>query len=70
MAEMGKLLVLVGAVVAVTGLALVLGGRFGLGRLPGDLSFAVGSGRVYLPLATSLALSVVLTLLLNLVLRR
>lgn len=67
---MGKLLVAAGVIVTVAGLALMLAERFGLGRLPGDLSFAVGGARVYLPIATSLVLSVVLTLLLNLFLRR
>ena len=66
----GKLLVAAGVVITMVGLVLLLAERFGLGRLPGDFSFAVGSGRVYLPLATSLVLSVVLTLLLNLFLRR
>ena len=67
---MGKLVVAVGVVITLAGLMLMLAERFGLGRLPGDLSFAIGGGRVYLPLATSLVLSLVLTLLLNLFLRR
>ena len=67
---MGKLVVAAGVVITLAGLVLMTAERFGLGRLPGDLSFAVGSSRVYLPLATSLVLSVVLTLLLNLFLRR
>ena len=66
---MGKTVVAAGVVITLAGLVLMLGERFGLGRLPGDLSFEIGSGRVYLPLATSLVLSVVLTLLLNLLLR-
>jgi hypothetical protein len=41
-----------------------------IGRLPGDLSFERGGVRVYLPLATSFVLSIVLTILLNLWLRR
>ena len=41
-----------------------------LGRLPGDLSFEWGGARVYMPLATSILLSVVLTIILNLLLRR
>lgn len=67
---MGKLLVVAGVAVTLAGLALMLAERVGLGRLPGDLSFAVGGARVYLPIATSLVLSVALTLLLNLFLRR
>jgi hypothetical protein len=38
--------------------------------LPGDFSFKVGNLRVFFPLATSIVLSVVLTLLVNLFFRR
>lgn len=70
LSDVGKLLILAGVGLAVVGLALVLGGRVGLGRLPGDLRFEVGGLKVYVPLATSILLSVVATVLLNLLLRR
>jgi hypothetical protein len=66
-AETGRFLMLLGGVLLVAGLALTFLGRFpGLGRLPGDFVFRRGSSTVYLPLATSLLLSLLLTLLLGL----
>ena len=61
---MGKALVLVGVVIALVGLAVMAG--LPLGRLPGDLVVRRGSFTFYLPLTTSVLLSVVLTLLLAL----
>ena len=67
---LGRLLLVLGAVVALVGLVLILWPSLPLGRLPGDFRFRVGGGTVFVPLATSLLLSLVLTLLLNLFLRR
>jgi hypothetical protein len=47
-----------------------LAGRGVIPRLPGDLSFGKGNTRVYVPLGTSIVLSVVLTIVLNLFVRR
>lgn len=59
---LGRLLIVVGLVLAGLGLLLTLGGRIpGLGRLPGDIVVERGSFRLYLPLATSLLLSLILT---------
>lgn len=66
----GKLLVVVGIGMAILGVAVVLGARLGLGRLPGDLFFSRGNIKVYVPVVTSLVLSLVLTIVLNLLLRR
>lgn len=61
---------MLGLLIVVVGVVLVAGNRVGLGRLPGDLSFGKGNFRVYAPIATSLVISVVLTVLANLFLRR
>jgi hypothetical protein len=61
--SMGKVLVVIGLVLAVIGVAWMLGERLGLGRLPGDLVFEWGNTRVYLPIATSILVSVALTLI-------
>ena len=59
---LGRLLIVVGLVIAGLGLVLSLGGRIpGLGRLPGDIVIERGGFRFYLPLATSILLSLVLT---------
>lgn len=71
MHELGKLLVVFGMLVALAGVVLLLAGRVPwLGRLPGDLQIQRGNWTFYFPLATSLLLSAVLTLILWLLGRR
>ena len=68
---LGRMLLILGLVVAGLGGLLLLAGQVPwLGRLPGDLSFGRGNVQVYIPLATSLLVSLVLTLVLNLLARR
>jgi hypothetical protein len=64
--DLGKLLVLLGGIVVVVGLALILLGRTNLpiGRLPGDIIYRGKSTTFYFPLATSILVSVVLSILL------
>ena len=64
---MGKWLVIAGLVIAGIGLLMMAG--LPIGRLPGDLSFRRGNTTVYFPLATSVILSIILTLLLALLRR-
>jgi predicted MFS family arabinose efflux permease len=59
---MGKALVLVGLGIAGLGLAVMLG--VPLGRLPGDFYMRRGSFTFYFPLATSIIVSILLTLIL------
>ena len=61
---MGKLLVIVGIVVAGIGLLVMMG--LPLGRLPGDISYRRGNTTFHFPLATSIVASILLTLLLAL----
>jgi hypothetical protein len=69
--DIGKLLVGFGLLIALAGVVLVLVGRVPwIGRLPGDIHIQRGTFTFYFPLATSLLLSVVLTLLLYVVGRR
>jgi hypothetical protein len=69
MAEFGKLLVLFGIGIAAIGLLLMLFGRthLPLGRLPGDLLYRSKNTAIYFPLATSILLSVVVSLVLYLI---
>jgi hypothetical protein len=58
-------------VLAVLGGVLLLAGEIPwLGRLPGDISIERGNVRIYVPLATMLLLSLVVTIVLNLLARR
>jgi hypothetical protein len=65
MGEFGKLLLGLGLLLIVVGAALVIGARFGLplGRLPGDVSYRGKNVTVFLPLGTSILISVVLSAL-------
>ena len=71
MTELGKLLVGLGAVIVVAGIVLMLLGRTNLplGRLPGDFLYRGKNTTIYFPLATSVVLSVVLSIFLYLVSR-
>jgi hypothetical protein len=64
--DIGKLLVVVGVVVIAAGLVLMLAGRahIPLGRLPGDIIYRGKNTTFYFPLATSIVVSVVLSLIL------
>ena len=66
--NLGKLLIGIGAVIVLVGIAVQLG--LPLGRLPGDIKISRGNFTLYSPLATGLILSVVLTVLLNVFCRR
>jgi len=71
MAELGKALLGLGVLLVVVGGALLLAGRFGvpLGRLPGDISYRGKNVSVFLPLGTSILLSVVLSVIFYLISR-
>ena len=62
--QIGRFLAIVGAVLAAVGGVLYLLGRFGISRLGGDASFGGKNWRIYLPLGTSILLSILLTLIL------
>ena len=65
----GKILLVAAVVLAVAGLLFLAGSALGLGRLPGDLSFGGRRTKVYVPIATSIVLSIVATIVLNLLFR-
>ena len=66
--NVGRLLVVVGLAVVAAGLLFMVAGRVPfLGRLPGDFHWEHDGVQVYAPLATGLLLSVVLSVLLTLV---
>jgi hypothetical protein len=69
--DIGRVLVGLGAVLVVIGLVVIAAGKFGLplGRLPGDISYQGKNTSFYFPLATSILLSVVLSVVVWLVQR-
>lgn len=60
---MPKLLVTLGAVLIALGLLWPLLGKLGIGRLPGDIVLERGKFALYVPLATCVLISALLTLL-------
>ena len=71
MTDVGKALVFVGVLIAAAGVVLILLGKTSLpfGRLPGDILYRGKHTTFYFPLATSIVVSVVLSLILYLVAR-
>jgi hypothetical protein len=67
---LGKMVIVFGLALVGLGSLFILVGKGLWPHLPGDLSFKLGSVRVFFPLATSIVLSIALTLLLNLFFRR
>jgi hypothetical protein len=71
MSEIGKFLIVSGVLIAVVGVVIVLAGRLPwVGRLPGDFYVQRGHFTFYFPLATSILVSVALTLIFWLIGRR
>ena len=65
MNEVGKLIFVLGLIIAAFGLLLWMGvGRGWLGRLPGDIHYQKGNFSFYFPVITCLLLSLLLTFLL------
>ncbi len=69
--QAGKLILIAGFALVVVGALIMLAGRLPfVGQLPGDFEFRRGNTTVFVPLATMIILSILLTIALNLWLRR
>jgi hypothetical protein len=68
--ELGRVLLVIGVVLVVVGGLTALGVRLPFGRLPGDIAITGEHGGVYIPLGSMIVVSLLLTLLFNLFLRR
>jgi hypothetical protein len=68
--ELGRILLIIGVLLVVVGGLAALGVRLPFGRLPGDIAIEGERGGLYFPIATMIIVSVVLTILLNIFLRR
>jgi hypothetical protein len=65
--QLGKWLIAAGIVIAAVGALIVLLGRVGLFKLPGDLEFGSRNWRIYVPVASCILISIILTLILWLI---
>lgn len=71
MSSLGKILIILGGIAVFSGLILLgLGKVFPFGRLPGDIYYQRGNFTFYFPLMSGIIISLVLTLVLNLIFRR
>ncbi len=67
----GRFLIVLGIIIAAIGLLLTLVPKIPfLGRLPGDIYYKRDNFVFYFPLASSIIISLILTLILNLIFRR
>jgi hypothetical protein len=71
MIEFGKALLGIGALIALIGALLLVAGRFGLplSRLPGDIAYRGKNVSVFIPIGTSILISLVLSAILYLISR-
>ena len=71
MENLARYLMIGGILLFVVGGGVYLASKFGLplGRLPGDIRIEGGNGSFYFPIATSILISVVLTIVLNVIVR-
>ncbi len=67
MQDIGRVLLVFGILLAVIGGGLMLFGRF---HLPGDITWKSGNVTLYIPIATSIVLSIILTVVLNFLFRQ
>lgn len=62
--HMSRFLITLGIILVVAGILWPVFQKMGLGRLPGDLAFGGENFRVYIPITTSILISIALTLVL------
>jgi hypothetical protein len=67
--DVGKLLLIAGAVIVVLGGVLILLTRMGVTQLPGSVSISGGNFSFFFPVAFCVVVSVVLTVIINLIVR-
>lgn len=68
--DIGRIVLVIGLVLVVVGGLAMAGIRLPFGRLPGDIAITGERGGLFIPLGSMLVISIVLTLLFNLLFRR
>lgn len=69
--NLGKLLIIVGGIIVLVGVVLLIAGKVPfLGRLPGDIHLKGKHMSLYFPIVTCVVLSIILTIIINLLSRR
>ena len=65
--HIGKWLIVMGVIIAAMGVLIMLLGRVGLFKLPGDLEFGSKNWRFYFPIVSCIIISIILTIILWLI---
>lgn len=65
MDSLGKLIILIGVGLVIIGLLITFGGKFGFGRLPGDIFIDRGNFKFFFPVTSSIILSLLLSLIIK-----
>ena len=68
--EIGRIVLVIGIVLVVLGAMAMLGVRLPFGRLPGDIAIEGERGGLYIPIVSMIVVSLILTIVLNVFLRR
>lgn len=68
--EFGKILITFGIILVIVGLIFTVGEKFGIGRLFGDIYYKKDNFTFYFPITTSIIISIILTILLNIFFRK
>ena len=63
--DSGRFLIIAGTVIIVIGFLFLLSDKIPIGKLPGDLQFGSGRFKIHIPIATSILISVALTIVFN-----
>lgn len=68
--KLGKMLLIIGGIIALSGLVVLLLGKVGfIGKLPGDILIHRDNVTLYFPIVSFLLLSLILTIVLNIIFR-
>lgn len=67
MTSIGKFLILIGVSVVILGILVIVGGKIGLGKLPGDIFIKKGNFTFFFPIVTSIIFSLILTVIVNII---
>ncbi|NLY42711.1 MAG: DUF2905 domain-containing protein [Clostridiaceae bacterium] len=65
--SMGKMLIMFGVILIIVGVLFLLGGKIGIGRLPGDIAIKKGNFSFYFPIVTCIIISIIMTVILNII---
>lgn len=67
--SIGKIMLTIGGIIALGGVVLLVFGKLGLGRLPGDILIRRENLTIFFPITTMILISIIISLLINLLRR-